>query len=370
MTDETYMKLALDSAQKGCGWVNPNPMVGAVIVKNSRIIGAGYHEQYGALHAERNALAACTEPPQGATLYVTLEPCCHFGKTPPCTDAILASGIKRVVIGSPDPNPLVARKGVETLRQNGIQVTEGILLQECHKLNEVFFHFIQHQTPYVVMKYAMTMDGKIATHLGESKWITGEVAREHVQKGRHRYMGILVGVGTILKDNPSLTCRLPHSKSPIRIICDTHLKTPLEAQVIQTAKIYPTLLATCCTDQAKTSPYLAAGCEVLVVSEEAAHIALKELLLLLGQKGIDSLLLEGGNTLNGAFLEKGLVNKVQAYLAPKLFGGTTAKSPIGGLGVKYPDEAVKLSPPEVTLLGEDILLESEVLPCSQVLLKK
>ncbi len=355
------MKLALVYAQKGCGWVNPNPMVGAVLVKDSQVIGVGYHEKYGGLHAERNALAACTEDPQDATLYVTLEPCCHFGKTPPCTDAIIASGIKRVVIGSPDPNPLVAGKGVEILRQHGIQVTEGILLEECRKLNEVFFHFIQHQTPYMVMKYAMTMDGKIATGLGESKWITGEVARQHVQADRHRYMGILVGVGTILNDDPLLTCRLPECKSPLRIICDTHLKTPLQAQVVQTARKYNTILATSCTDKLKAEPYLAAGCEVLIVPQKDAHMDLKELLVILGKRGVDSLLLEGGATLNGSALENGLVHKVQAYIAPKLFGGMDAKSPIAGKGVNYPSEAFRLSPPRITLLGEDVLLESGVM---------
>lgn len=370
MNDKDYMRKALELAQKGCGWVNPNPMVGAVIVKNHTIIGMGYHKRYGTLHAERQALQNCTDSPNGATLYVTLEPCCHFGKTPPCTDAIIESGIRRVVIGSLDTNPLVAGKGIEILRQHGIEVEEGVLMEECNKLNEVFFHFIQNKTPYVVMKYAMTMDGKIATYLGKSKWVTGDNARERVHKDRHRYSGIMVGVGTILADNPLLTCRLPDLKSPIRIICDTQLRTPLHTNVVQTAKQYKTIIATCCKDSTKINKYEEAGCEVLYMKLKDGHVDLTELMIVLGQKGIDSILLEGGQTLNWSALKSGIVNKVQAYLAPKLFGGINAKSPIGGMGIEEPSGAYKLLPPQVTKLGEDILLESEVIGCLQESLKK
>lgn len=366
MTDETYMNFALEYARKGCGWVNPNPMVGAVIVKNDRIIGTGYHQRYGELHAERNALACCSEPPQGATLYVTLEPCCHFGKTPPCTQAILESGIRRVVIGSADPNPLVAGKGVQILRQSGIEVTEGVLQEDCIALNEVFFHFIQTKTPYVVMKYAMTMDGKIATRFGRSKWITGEVARRRVQEDRHRYSGIMVGVGTILTDDPLLTCRLPDCKNPVRIICDSQLRTPLESQVVQTAGKVPTIIATSSSNKAPAQLYREAGCELLWLPSRDGHIDLRELMAALGAKEIDSVLLEGGGTLNWSALQSGIVNKVQAYVAPKLFGGAEAKSPVEGIGVVSPDHAFRLASTLVTQLGDDILIESEVLPCSQV----
>jgi diaminohydroxyphosphoribosylaminopyrimidine deaminase/5-amino-6-(5-phosphoribosylamino)uracil reductase len=296
LNDKDYMRKALELAQKGCGWVNPNPMVGAVIVKNHTIIGMGYHKRYGTLHAERQALQNCTDSPNGATLYVTLEPCCHFGKTPPCTDAIIESGIRRVVIGSFDTNPLVAGKGIEILRKHGIEVEEGVLTEECNKLNEVFFHFIQNKTPYVVMKYAMTMDGKIATYSGKSKWITGKIARERVHKDRHRYSGIMAGVGTIITDNPLLTCRLPGLKSPVRIICDTELKTPLQANVVQTAKQYKTIIATCCTDSMRIQSYQEAGCEVLLMPQKDGHVDLKELMIALGKEGIDSILLEGGQT--------------------------------------------------------------------------
>ena len=208
MTDEFYMRRAIELAKKGRGWTNPNPMVGAVIVKNGSIIGEGYHEKCGELHAERNAIASLTESAEGATLYVTLEPCCHYGKTPPCTEAILEQKIARVVIGSRDPNPKVAGKGVQMLREAGVTVVEDFMREECDQLNPVFFHYITTKTPYVVMKYAMTLDGKIATKTGASKWITGESARKEVQHMRHQYMGIMAGIGTVLADDPMLNVRV------------------------------------------------------------------------------------------------------------------------------------------------------------------
>lgn len=363
MADSEYMRLALQLARKGAGRVSPNPMVGAVIVKDGVVIGQGYHQQYGGLHAERNALAACEAAPQGATLYVTLEPCCHYGKTPPCTEAILENGIARVVIGSDDPNPLVAGKGIEILRSHGVQVTTHVLQAECDKLNEVFFHFIQTKTPYVVMKYAMTLDGKIATKTGASQWITGEIARRRVHEDRNRYSAIMAGVGTVLADNPQLTCRIEGGRNPIRIICDTHLRTPLTAQVVTTANSVPTILATSEPDPTRHQPYLDAGCQVVTVPQRDGHLDLNALMEALGAQNIDSILLEGGGTLNWTALQSGIVQKVQAYVAPKLFGGT-AKNPVMGLGVELPDQAVQLTSPTVTRLGEDLLLESEVIPCS------
>lgn len=208
MNDVESMRLALALAERGRGWTAPNPMVGAVIVKDGAVIGQGWHERYGEPHAERNALAACTADPAGATMYVTLEPCCHHGKQPPCVEAILASGIRRVVIGSADPNPLVAGKGVAILRSHGVEVTENVLREECDALNKIFFHYITTGRPFVSLKYAMTMDGKIAAFTGASKWVTGETARSHVQRQRHRFRGIMVGVGTVLADDPLLTCRM------------------------------------------------------------------------------------------------------------------------------------------------------------------
>lgn len=360
MNDDKYMQTALQLAKKGCGWVAPNPMVGAVIVKNGEIIGQGWHEKYGQPHAERNALASCTESPQGATMYVTLEPCCHHGRQPPCTNAILEAGIKRVVVGSRDPNPLVAGKGIQILRAQGIEVTENILREDCERLNEVFFHYIQTKQPFVVMKYAMTLDGKIAAYTGASKWITGKAARNHVQEQRHRYSAIMVGVGTVLADNPMLTCHMPGGKNPIRIICDTNLNTPASAQVVITAKQIPTILATCCTDREKQLPYEKAGCHILCLEEKNHHVNLRQLMDKLGQEQIDSILLEGGGTLNWSALESGIVQKVQAYIAPKLFGGQTAKTPIEGMGVLSPDGAFPLKNSVITRLGQDFLIESEV----------
>ena len=364
MNDKDYMRLALQLAKKGCGWTSPNPMVGAVIVKEGRIIGQGWHQQYGQAHAERNALASCTETPQGATMYVTLEPCCHYGKQPPCVDAILDAGIRRVVVGSADPNPLVAGKGITLLRAHGIAVTENVLQEECDELNRVFFHYITTKRPFVSMKYAMTMDGKIAAYTGASRWITGEAARSHVQQQRHRFRGIMVGVGTVLADDPLLTCRMEGGRDPVRIICDTHLRTPLQSQVVTTAKQVPTILATCCGDPEKQAAYQQAGCRVFCLEEQCGHVNLPQLMEQLGQEQIDSILLEGGGTLNWSALESGIVQQVQAYIAPKLFGGRDAKTPIEGAGVPFPDAAFRLKNSRLERLGEDFLIESEVeYPC-------
>ena len=361
MNDIQYMKLALELAKKGRGRTSPNPMVGAVIVKNGEIIAEGYHERYGQLHAERNALASCTCSPEGATMYVTLEPCSHYGKQPPCVESILEAGISRVVVGCGDPNPLVSGRGIRILREKGVEVTENVLREECEALNKIFFHYIRTKTPYVVMKYAMTMDGKIATHTGASKWITAEAAREHVQKTRHELTAIMVGVGTVLADDPLLTCRIPGGKNPIRIVCDTQLRTPMDSQLIKTAGEIPTIIATCCKEEKKQRAYEQAGCRIIRVEEKKGQVDLQELMQRLGEEQIDSILLEGGSTLNWSALETGIVQKVQTYIAPKLFGGREAKAPVGGEGVCLPRDAFRLGHTEITRLGEDILLESEVI---------
>lgn len=360
MTDEAYMRYALELAKKGEGAVNPNPLVGAVIVKDGEIIGEGWHERYGELHAERNAFKNCKKSAKGATLYVTLEPCCHYGKTPPCTEAIIENQIKRVVVGSMDTNPKVAGKGVAILREAGIEVETGVWKEECDAVNEVFFHYIETKTPFVVMKYAMTMDGKIATVSGKSKWITGEAARENVQKDRNRYMAIMVGVGTVLADNPSLTCRIPGGRNPIRIICDTNLRTPLDCTLVQTANTVKTIIATAAQDAEKQKAYEKFGVEILKVPEKEGHIDLNLLMKELGARGIDGVLLEGGGTLNFSALQSHIVNKVQAYIAPKIFGGATAKSPVEGAGVKEVPSHFRLKQKRIKQFGEDICIESEV----------
>lgn len=359
MSDSDYMQQAIELARQAAGQTNPNPLVGAVIVKNNRIIGKGYHAFCGGPHAERNAIASLTESARGATLYVTLEPCCHYGKTPPCTEAIIEQGIRRVVIGSRDPNPKVCGKGAAILRAAGIQVEEDFMRGECDKLNPVFFHYITTGTPYVIMKYAMTADGKIATRTGASKWITGARAREEVQHMRSRCMGIMAGIGTVLADDPLLTVRLEGRRSPVRIICDSHLRIPLDSQICRTARQYPTILACAEADEEKTRALQAIGIQVISCPSPQGEVDLKRLMEILGQQGIDSIFLEGGATLNESVLCRNLVQKINVFIAPKLFGGEKSKTPIAGLGVETPSQAIPLRLTKIRQIGDDLLLEYE-----------
>lgn len=362
--DETYMQRAIEIAARGEGRVSPNPLVGAVIVKNGRVIGEGAHERCGDLHAERNALKDCQargEDPFGATIYVTLEPCCHQGRQPPCTSAILEAGIARVVVGAGDPNPQVAGKGIRILRDAGIKVETGCMEQECRRLARIFLHYVETGHPLVVLKYAMTMDGKIAAYTGESKWITGKKARAHVHRVRNRCKAIMVGLGTVLADDPMLNARFEGAVDPIRIVCDSHLRTPLDAKVVTTAREIPTILATCEKDSSRQAPYLETGCEVLCVAEKGGRVDLADLVMKLGRRGVDSVLIEGGGTLAWAAAEAGIVDLVYAYIAPKILGGKTAKTPVEGQGFSTPGMGLQLADVRVTRLGEDILIESEVL---------
>ena len=357
------MRRAMELAEQGRGWTNPNPVVGAVLVKDGKIIGEGFHERYGEPHAERNALADCRkrgETPKAAVLYVTLEPCCHYGKTPPCTEALIEAGVRRVVVGAGDTNPLVGGKGIAQLREHGITVTEGVLEEECRRQNRIFFHYTEKKTPYVVMKYAMTLDGKIATASGKSQWITGEKAREHVHNLRHEQMGIMVGVGTVLADDPYLNCRLPGKKNPVRIICDSTLRTPIESRVVQTAGQQKTITACLPQEKEKKLPYERAGCRVLELPEKGGKTDLQALMGKLGEGGIDSILLEGGGTLNDSALQSGIVHEVCAYIAPKIFGGAHAKTPVMGTGMDTPEEAFRLRDVRLEQIGEDILLRGFV----------
>lgn len=360
MEHEHYMREALSLAEKGAGHVSPNPMVGAVIVKDGEIIGRGYHEHCGGLHAERNALKSCVRSPEGASMYVTLEPCCHYGKQPPCTDAILESGIKEVFVGSGDPNPLVAGGGITKLRENGIAVTENILKNECDRINEVFFHYIKTKTPYTVLKYAMSLDGKIADCTGNSKWITGEAARADVHKRRNRYSAVMVGVGTVKADNPRLTCRAAGGRNPIRIICDTHLRTPLDAYVVKTASEIPTIIASCVSGADRIKPYTDVGVTVMTTPKRDGHVDLSALMTALGERGIDSVMIEGGAQIAFSALEAGIVNKILAYIAPRIIGGENAKAPVGGRGFALMSSALRLTSCAVTQIGDDFLIESSV----------
>ena len=369
MNDAEFMKRAIELARQGAGWTSPNPLVGAVVVKNGRIIGEGYHRKYGELHAERNAIAACTEDPAGATIYVTLEPCCHYGKTPPCTEIILEKKIARVVIGSRDPNPKVAGKGARILRENGVQVEEDFMREECDALNPIFFQYITTKIPYVAMKYAMTADGKIATRTGASKWITGEMARGHVHQLRGRYAAIMVGIGTVLADDPMLNCRIEGGHQPLRIVCDSKLRIPLDSQLVRTAKEYPLLVVTETRDEASTdaeeyadkkTALENAGTRVWELPQENGKLSLKTLMQRLGAEKIDSVLIEGGGTLNQSALEEGIVHHIYTYIAPKLLGGKAAKTPVEGLGADIPDHGAQLTLSKISVLQSDILLEYNV----------
>lgn len=364
MTDRDYMQRAIELARRGEGWVNPNPLVGAVIVKDGRVIAEGWHHKYGELHAERDALRALKEPAEGATIYVTLEPCCHYGKQPPCTLAIMEHGISRVVIGSRDPNPLVAGKGVRMLREHGITVVEDFMREECDALNPVFFHYITTGRPYVKMKYAMTADGKIATKTGASKWITSEEARELVHDWRNACRGIMAGIGTVLADDPLLNCRKPGGRDPVRIICDSRLRIPEDSQICRTAQKYETIVACALSEDADRRPeemrakaerLRQQGVEVWSVPAQDSSVDLKELVKRLGKRGIDSILLEGGGTLNESALRAGIVQEVNAFVAPKIFGGK-ARSPVEGTGVEVPQEALQMEMKQVRQVGKDLLI--------------
>lgn len=351
------MERAIELAKRARGFTSPNPMVGAVIVKDGRVIGEGYHERCGELHAERNALASLTESAEGATIYVTLEPCCHYGKTPPCTEAIIEHKLAKVVIGSRDPNPLVSGKGAAILRKAGIEVVEDFMREECDAINPIFFHYITTKRPYVAMKYAMTMDGKIATRTGASKWITGEAARNHVQTLRHAYKGIMVGIGTVLADNPMLNCRMQGGIDPVRIVCDTHLRIPMDCQIVQTADTIETILVTSTNEKGKIEQLIKKGVQILQIPEKDGCIDLNLLMQTLGEKGIDSILLEGGGRLNDSFLREKLIQKAYVYLAPKIFGGEDAKTPVEGIGVSLPEQSANFKLQQIQQIEEDILLE-------------
>ena len=358
---EKYMRMAIEEAKKGEGFTSPNPLVGAVIVKDDKVIGIGYHQKYGENHAEINAFLDAKkngEDVEGATIYVTLEPCSHYGKTPPCADAIIKNKIKKVVIGCVDSNPKVAGNGIKKLEDAGIEVIVNVLEEECRKLNEVFFYYIANKRPFVVMKYAMTIDGKIATVSGKSKWITSEKAREHSHRFRNKYSAIMVGINTVIEDNPTLNCRLPNTRNPIRIILDSSLKIDLKSNICKTAKEIKTFIAAISNDDKKIKELESLGIEIIKTESDNGRVNLKELMKILGEdKNIDSVYVEGGAFLHASLIEERLVNKVLVYIAPKIFGGVKAKSPIGGEGIDDPNNAFKLIGGDITKIDDDLFLE-------------
>ena len=356
-----FMERAVMLAKTAEGFTNPNPLVGAVIVKNGAIIGEGCHERYGDLHAERKALESCTESPEGADIYVTLEPCCHSGKQPPCTDALIRSGIKRVFVGSPDPNPLVAGKGIEILRNAGIEVIENVERELCDGINKIFFKYITTQQPYVIMKTAVTADGKTASYTGDSKWITNEKSRENVHRTRRRVSAVMTGIGTVLHDDPMLNCRIENPKNPARIICDSTLRIPLDCQIVKTAREIKTIVATLSNDLTKTRELEALGVHVIKVLENKHRIDISSLMSILGKMSIDSVLIEAGAELNASAVEAGVVDCVQIYVAPKLLGGQDARSSISGKGIAKLSDAVQLGKPQISVFDGDVLLEYDVI---------
>lgn len=379
--NKKYMQRAIELALKGTGYTDPNPRVGAVIVKDGRIIGEGYHERYGELHAERNALAHCTEDPAGAVIYVTLEPCCHHGKQPPCTDALIEAGISEVFVGSLDPNPLVAGKGISILRDAGIKVTTDFMREECDAINEIFFRYITTGIPYVTVKYAMTLDGKIASVTGKSKWISCAESRRYVHRLRAEHMAIMAGIGTVLADDPMLNVRDADGMDPVRVICDTELRTPLDSHVVMTASgvdpetcdgasseagnyrdwLPRTIIATAVTDPERLKPYQDLGVYILNVDrDENGMVSMPKLLKKLGDMKIDSVLVEGGASVNWSVLASGMASHAVAFIAPMIMGGEGAKTPVAGAGCDSPDTAFRLRNATVRAIGGDMLVEGDI----------
>lgn len=356
--DIRFMRRALALAENGRGHVGPNPMVGAVIVKDGRIIAEGWHRVYGSLHAERDALSSCTEDPAGAVMYVTLEPCCHRGKQPPCTDAIISAGISRVVMAVTDPNPLVAGRGAAILREHGIKVTTGVLEAEARHLNRIFIKYITTKCPWVVLKWAMTLDGRIASVTGDSKWVSGESSRRMVHGMRGRYMGIVAGIGTVLADDPMLNCRMEGCRQPVRIIVDSAASMPVDSRIARTAGEFRTLLAH--TDKApddKLEALRVLGVEPMYCAADSeGRVDIGDMIGKLGAAGLDSLLVEGGGELNWSMVNGGYADEFYVFTAPRIIGGSGAKGPVGGSGTALMQDAASMYVDSVERIGEDVLI--------------
>lgn len=358
--DRKFMARALELAVRGMGHARPNPMVGAVIVKDGRIIGEGWHEKFGGPHAEVNAFAHCTEDPKGATLYVTLEPCSHYGKTPPCADLIIKKDIDRVVTAMVDPNPLVSGKGIRKLRDAGIFVTVGVMEKEARKLNEVFLKYVTEHKPFVLYKAAMSLDGKTACYTGDSQWISSEESREEVHVLRGCYRGIMVGAGTVIKDNPQLTARTEGLDDPVRIIVDGNLSVPLKAKVFQEPG-ETIVLTTTAADEKKREELSSMGVDIIMTdSGEKGKVDLPSAMTGLALKGIDGILLEGGATLAASAFEAEIVDKVRIYQAPMIIGGTKAPGLIGGAGAPSIAKVIRMKNISTEMSGPDLVIEAYV----------
>jgi|AntRauTorckE6833_2_1112554.scaffolds.fasta_scaffold01613_2 diaminohydroxyphosphoribosylaminopyrimidine deaminase/5-amino-6-(5-phosphoribosylamino)uracil reductase len=363
--DQYYMKKTLQLAKKGEGYTSPNPMVGALVVKNGEIIGKGYHKKAGEPHAEVYALDQAGNDAEGATLYVNLEPCCHFGKTPACSLKVIKSGIKRLVVAMEDPNPLVAGEGIRQLEQAGIETKVGVLEKEAEILNEVFIKYITENIPFIYLKSGQTIDGFLATSTGDSRWVTNKKARLYGHKLRHKVDAILVGVNTVLNDNPRLTTRLVDKTGidPIRVVLDSKLKTPIDADIINQESESKTIIAT--TSKYNKDKYnklqTKDNLEITIVEQDKkGRINLVKLLENLAKKEITSILVEGGGTINYSFLHKGLADKLYAFIAPKLLGGNDGIYAYNGNGVKKMNNAFQLKDIQFEMTGDNILIIGEI----------
>jgi diaminohydroxyphosphoribosylaminopyrimidine deaminase/5-amino-6-(5-phosphoribosylamino)uracil reductase len=353
------MKRAITLARRGRGKTSPNPMVGCVIVRDGSIVGEGWHRKAGTPHAEILALRQASEKARGGDVYVTLEPCCHHGKTPPCTDALIRAGVARVCIGMKDPNPLVSGNGISLLRNAGITIECGILERECMILNEAFIKHITTGLPFTILKSAMTLDGKTATSTGDSKWITSEESRRYVHRLRSQVDAVAVGVGTVLADDPQLTCRMGvRGRDPLRVIVDSRLRTPHDAAILGLKSKAGTVIATIENDPAGADHFVRRGAEVLVCAQAEGRVDLEDLLRKLGERGIQSVLVEGGRELAGSLLNKGLVDKFFLFYAPKILGGEDGLGFVSGRGPERMAAAFNLRDVTVTRFGRDILVQA------------
>ena len=358
VNDEYYMKLAIALAKKGRGYVSPNPLVGAIIVKNNRIISRGYHQRFGGNHAEINALKNAAEDVAGSTLYVTLEPCCHEGKTPPCIDSITKHKIARVVIGTIDSNPLVSCQGINYLQNCGIEVKSGVVENDCRKLNEIYFHYMETGFPFVTIKYAQTLDGRIATATGESQWISSEASLKFTHQIRAAHDAILVGAGTVIKDNPELTVRLVRGRNPLRVIVDSELKIPQQAKIFQNISAAKTLIATIKTAADPQFQNLAdSDAEIITIdADEKGNVDLKKLFKILAGRNVSSILIEGGAQIITSVLKNDLANRLVTIIAPKIIG--SGIEAVGDLNIRNLDAAKILSTQKVMRRGNDIIIDS------------
>jgi diaminohydroxyphosphoribosylaminopyrimidine deaminase/5-amino-6-(5-phosphoribosylamino)uracil reductase len=360
MSDEFYMKRALSLARKGKRWTSPNPMVGCVIVKDGQIIGEGYHKRFGEDHAEINAINSTSEPLTGATFYITLEPCSHHGKTPPCVDRIIETGADCVVTGVLDPNPAVSGRGIKKLKNHGIDTRVGVLEEECRDLNEKFFTFMTTQIPFVTLKYAQTIDGRIATATGHSQWISSEPSRRFAHALRAEHDAVLVGVDTVIHDDPELTARLARGRNPVRIIVDSKLRIPQDATVLNNQKEATTLIAvTSQSSEKKRSYFNERGIETVVIDEDSeGRVDLGKLLIAMGKRGISSVLVEGGANIITSFVKEGLPDRIVIITAPKILGkGIEA---VGDLGIKSIDDSIQCVPRRVIKKGDDVITDLRV----------